>query len=130
MVYLPGHESDDARSIHGATQYSAHERGTPRAPGRRHLRKHAHLAIAAGIQAALLRRRAGQPEAFTRRVATPGDKHQARRSRADDRQLMGSDSVLKLDYLSRAELAERPASWWQNVLGVAAFDAAAPRAPS
>ena len=43
---------------------------------------------------------------------------------------MGSDSVLKLDYLSRAELAERPASWWQNVLGVAAFDAAAPRAPS
>jgi hypothetical protein len=43
---------------------------------------------------------------------------------------MGSDSVLKLDYLSRAELAERPASWWQNVLGVAAFDAAAPRAPT
>jgi len=43
---------------------------------------------------------------------------------------MGSDTVLKLDYLSLAELAERPAAWWQNVLGVAAFDAAAPRAPS
>ena len=37
---------------------------------------------------------------------------------------MGSDSALKLDYLSLAELAERPAAWWQNVLGVAAFDAA------
>jgi chorismate lyase / 3-hydroxybenzoate synthase len=43
---------------------------------------------------------------------------------------MESDSVLKLDYLSLAELAERPAAWWQNVLGVAAFDAAAPSAPS
>jgi chorismate lyase/3-hydroxybenzoate synthase len=43
---------------------------------------------------------------------------------------MGSDSVLKLDYLSLAELAERPAAWWQNVLGVAAFDAAVPSAPS
>src|ERR1700691_4511126 len=39
---------------------------------------------------------------------------------------MGSESVLKLDYLSLAELAERPAAWWQNVLGVAGFDAAAP----
>src|ERR1700722_10605402 len=43
---------------------------------------------------------------------------------------MESDSVLQLDYLSLAELAERPAAWWQNVLGLAAFDAAAPRAPS
>lgn len=43
---------------------------------------------------------------------------------------MGSEFVLKLDYLSLAELAERPAAWWQNVLGVAAFDAAAPHAPS
>ena len=43
---------------------------------------------------------------------------------------MGSDSVLKLDYLSLAEIAARPAGWWQNVLGVAAFDAALPRAPS
>jgi len=43
---------------------------------------------------------------------------------------MGSYSVLKLDYLSLAELAERPAAWWQNVLGVAAFDAATPRAAS
>jgi enamine deaminase RidA (YjgF/YER057c/UK114 family) len=43
---------------------------------------------------------------------------------------MESDSVLKLDYLSLAEFAERPAAWWQNVLGVAAFDAAAPSAPS
>jgi len=43
---------------------------------------------------------------------------------------MGPDSVLKLDYLSLAELAARPAAWWQNVLGLAAFDAAAPRAPS
>jgi len=42
---------------------------------------------------------------------------------------MESDSVLKLDYLSLAELADRPAAWWQNVLGVAAFDAAVPRAP-
>jgi chorismate lyase / 3-hydroxybenzoate synthase len=43
---------------------------------------------------------------------------------------MGADSVLKLDYLSLAEIAERPAGWWQNVLGVAAYDAAAPRAPA
>ena len=43
---------------------------------------------------------------------------------------MGPDSVLKLDYLSLAELADRPAGWWQNVLGVAAFDAATPRAPT
>ena len=42
---------------------------------------------------------------------------------------MESDSVLKLDYLSLAEFADRPAAWWQNVLGVAAFDAAAPNAP-
>lgn len=42
---------------------------------------------------------------------------------------MESDSVLKLDYLSLAEFAERPAAWWRNVLGVAAFDAAAPNAP-
>ena len=40
---------------------------------------------------------------------------------------MESDSDLKLDYLSLAELADRPAAWWQHVLGVAAFDAAAPR---
>jgi chorismate lyase / 3-hydroxybenzoate synthase len=39
---------------------------------------------------------------------------------------MGSDSAFKLDYLSLAEIAERPAAWWENVLGVAAFDAAAP----
>ena len=43
---------------------------------------------------------------------------------------MGPDSVLKLDYLSLAELAERPAAWWQKVLGVAAFDAPLPRAPT
>ena len=43
---------------------------------------------------------------------------------------MESDSVLKLDYLSLAEIAERPAAWWQSVLGVAAFDAVAPSAPS
>jgi enamine deaminase RidA (YjgF/YER057c/UK114 family) len=43
---------------------------------------------------------------------------------------MESDSDLKLDYLSLAELADRPAAWWQSVLGVAAFDAAAPRAAS
>jgi chorismate lyase / 3-hydroxybenzoate synthase len=43
---------------------------------------------------------------------------------------MGSDSVLKLDYLSLAEIAERPAAWRQNVLGVAAFDATAARAPT
>jgi chorismate lyase/3-hydroxybenzoate synthase len=41
---------------------------------------------------------------------------------------MGSDTVLKLDYLSLAELAARPAAWWQHVMGVAAFDAAAPPA--
>jgi chorismate lyase / 3-hydroxybenzoate synthase len=43
---------------------------------------------------------------------------------------MGSESALKLDYLSRAELAERPAAWWQCVLGLAAFDAAAPLPPT
>ncbi len=43
---------------------------------------------------------------------------------------MGSESVLKLDYLSLAELAERPVAWWQNVLGVAAFDVAALPPPS
>jgi enamine deaminase RidA (YjgF/YER057c/UK114 family) len=43
---------------------------------------------------------------------------------------MGSDSVLKLDYLSLAELAERPAAWWQRVLGLAAFDAPAPLPPA
>jgi enamine deaminase RidA (YjgF/YER057c/UK114 family) len=37
---------------------------------------------------------------------------------------MGSDTVLKLDYLSLAELAARPAAWWQHVMGVAGFDAA------
>jgi chorismate lyase/3-hydroxybenzoate synthase len=42
---------------------------------------------------------------------------------------MGSQSALKLDYLSRAELADRPAGWWQNVLGVAAFDAATSSLP-
>jgi len=43
---------------------------------------------------------------------------------------MVSESVLKLDYLSLAELAERPAAWWQGVLGLAAFDAQAPPAPA
>ena len=43
---------------------------------------------------------------------------------------MGSESALKLDYLSRAELAERPAAWWQRVLGLASFDAAAPPSPT
>jgi chorismate lyase / 3-hydroxybenzoate synthase len=41
---------------------------------------------------------------------------------------MEADSVLKLDYLSLTELADRPAAWWQSVLGIAAFDAAAPHA--
>lgn len=41
---------------------------------------------------------------------------------------MDSDHVLKLDYLSLAELAARPAAWWQEVMGVVAFDAAAPAA--
>jgi chorismate lyase / 3-hydroxybenzoate synthase len=43
---------------------------------------------------------------------------------------MGSESALKLDYLSLAELAERPAAWWQGVLGLAAFDAQLPAAPA
>ena len=43
---------------------------------------------------------------------------------------MGSESALKLDYLSLAELAERPAAWWQGVLGLAAFDAQVPAAPA
>ena len=42
---------------------------------------------------------------------------------------MGSDTVLKLDYLSLAELAARPAAWWQDVMGIAAFDADEPPAP-
>jgi enamine deaminase RidA (YjgF/YER057c/UK114 family) len=42
---------------------------------------------------------------------------------------MCSEPVLTLDYLSSTELAERPAVWWQSVLGVAAFDAAAPAPP-
>jgi enamine deaminase RidA (YjgF/YER057c/UK114 family) len=41
---------------------------------------------------------------------------------------MEADSALKLDYLSLTELADRPAPWWQNVLGVAAYDAAQPPA--
>jgi enamine deaminase RidA (YjgF/YER057c/UK114 family) len=43
---------------------------------------------------------------------------------------MCSEPVLTLDYLSTAELAERPAVWWRRVLGIAAFDAAAPSPPS
>ena len=43
---------------------------------------------------------------------------------------MGPESALRLDYLSLAELAERPSAWWRGVMGVAAFDAAAPPAPS
>jgi chorismate lyase / 3-hydroxybenzoate synthase len=43
---------------------------------------------------------------------------------------MGSESALNLDYLSLAELAERPAAWWQGVLGLAAFDAQVPAAPA
>jgi enamine deaminase RidA (YjgF/YER057c/UK114 family) len=39
---------------------------------------------------------------------------------------MGSESALRLDYLSLTELAERPSAWWRGVMGVAAFDAAAP----
>ena len=39
---------------------------------------------------------------------------------------MGSESALRLDYLSPTELAERPSAWWRGVMGVAAFDAAAP----
>jgi chorismate lyase/3-hydroxybenzoate synthase len=42
---------------------------------------------------------------------------------------MGSESVLRLDYLSLAELAERPTGWWQRVLGLAVFDAPAPLPP-
>jgi chorismate lyase/3-hydroxybenzoate synthase len=38
---------------------------------------------------------------------------------------MDAESVLQLDYLSLAELADRPATWWRNVLGVASFDASA-----
>ena len=36
---------------------------------------------------------------------------------------MGSEAVLQLDYLSLAELAERPSAWWRGVLGIASFDA-------
>jgi len=43
---------------------------------------------------------------------------------------MGLESVLRLDYLSLAELAARPAAWWQGVLGLAAFDAQVPAAPA
>lgn len=43
---------------------------------------------------------------------------------------MGAESVLNLDYLSFAELAERPAEWWRSVLGIASFDAAVPSPPS
>jgi chorismate lyase / 3-hydroxybenzoate synthase len=43
---------------------------------------------------------------------------------------MGLESVLKLDYMSLAELAERPAAWWQGVLGLATFDAPVPAVPA
>ncbi|HEY4971714.1 MAG TPA: hypothetical protein VII35_17600 [Steroidobacteraceae bacterium] len=39
---------------------------------------------------------------------------------------MGCDSVFKLDYLSHAELADRPAGWQQDLLGLAAFGAPVP----
>jgi chorismate lyase / 3-hydroxybenzoate synthase len=41
---------------------------------------------------------------------------------------MGCDSVFKLDYLAHAELAERPAAWRQDLLGLAAFGTPAPAA--
>jgi chorismate lyase / 3-hydroxybenzoate synthase len=43
---------------------------------------------------------------------------------------MGSEFALGLDYLSFAELADRPAAWWQGVLGLAAFDAPLPAPPA
>jgi len=42
---------------------------------------------------------------------------------------MALESALRLDYLSLAELAERPEAWWQGVLGIAAFGAPVPTAP-
>src|ERR1700680_4961133 len=88
------------------------------------------MGLSIRVQATLLRRRACKSETLAGCAAAPGNEHQARRARADDRQLMGSDSALKLDYLSLAEIAERPAAWWQNVLGVAAYDAVPPQAPA
>ena len=55
LVHLPRHQPHDARIVPGPAQRAAHEGGAAVGAGRRHLRAHADLGVAAGVQGALLR---------------------------------------------------------------------------
>src|ERR1019366_1093927 len=121
LVHLSRDLTDDARDVHGPAQYAAYERGAAVAAGRRYLRQHADLALAAGIQTGLwLAVDAASAPQRTRAPPAP-PQYPARRVRTDARQLMGAPAKLPLDSPRLADIRPHPATWWRDVLAVVCY---------
>src|SRR5271167_1451 len=71
LVHLPDDITRHACALHGAAQRAAHEGGVAVTASWRHLRGHAHLALAAALQGRVLRVGAVHRAAYLAGLAKP-----------------------------------------------------------